>query len=369
MRVLAVSAPLLGHVFPMVPLLSALTEIGHEVRVATGGDALRAGESGPPTVDVAPGFAFDRVARSVMLRHPLVARAERAGTGGTRGVSLLFGAVNDRIADRVCGAAADFRPDLVVYEPLAAAGAIAAARLGVPAVLLENSLFDGPALVDATAARLSDAMRRNGVGALPPPAMVLRTRPASMSEAPGGRPLRHVPYSGTGEAPRRLLEPDRPRILVSRSTVAGPGGGGLMAAVVKAATGLDAEVVLIRPERSVVAKGLPGNVQAVDWVPLAAVLPHCAALVHHGGAGGVLGALATGVPQLATPGPGDRRHNAELLAASGAGLAVAARDITTAHLERLLGDGALAAAASRVRDEIAAMPGPREVAESLESIA
>ena len=41
MRILFVSAPLLGHLNPMVPFIQATQDAGHEVRVATGGDALK----------------------------------------------------------------------------------------------------------------------------------------------------------------------------------------------------------------------------------------------------------------------------------------------------------------------------------------
>jgi UDP:flavonoid glycosyltransferase YjiC (YdhE family) len=106
-------------------------------------------------------------------------------------------------------------------------------------------------------------------------------------------------------------------------------------------------------------------VRAVGWVPLAEALAGCAAIVHHGGTGTTLAALAAGVPQLVVPGPGDRRHNAEAVAARGAGLAVSPRRITADHLRRLLTDPALAEAAGQVRDEIAAMPAPADVVATL----
>lgn len=106
---------------------------------------------------------------------------------------------------------------------------------------------------------------------------------------------------------------------------------------------------------------LPENVRTVDWIPINAALPYCAGVVHHGGAGSVLGALACGVPQLVVPGPGDRRHNAELVARRGAGLAVPEREISTAVLDRLVTDPALATAAAEVRAEMASMPDPAEV--------
>jgi hypothetical protein len=97
MRVLVVSAPLVGHVFPLVPLARALCDAGHEVLFATAGDGLRVAEAGFEVRDVAPGFRFGRVAAGTMLRRPMLISAELAGTAGTRVVGHLFGAVNDRL--------------------------------------------------------------------------------------------------------------------------------------------------------------------------------------------------------------------------------------------------------------------------------
>ncbi|PWU58586.1 glycosyltransferase, partial [Micromonospora globispora] len=173
MRVLVASAPLIGHVFPLLPLALALRDAGHEVLVATAADGLGAARSGLPVRDVAPRFDFGRIARGVLLRHPLIARAELAGTAGTRGAGLLFGQVNDELADGMVALAEEWSPDLVLHEPFAVAGALAAARVGVPAVRHENSLFDGRELVMVTTDRLTDALRRHRVTAVPPPAAAI----------------------------------------------------------------------------------------------------------------------------------------------------------------------------------------------------
>jgi UDP:flavonoid glycosyltransferase YjiC (YdhE family) len=358
-RILVVSAPLVGHLLPMLPLALALRDAGHDVLVATGGDAVAAVPPGLAGVDLAPGFELGRVARGLMLRHPLVARAELAGTAGTRGVSLLFGKVNDGLIDPVFELTDSWQPDLVVHEPLAPAGAVAAARAGIPAVLHGTSLFDDVVLTAVSAA----AMRPRGISAPPPHGTVLRIAPTSVVGPRDGHPMRPVLYAGADEVPEDFRgSADRPLILVSRSTISGPGGGDLMSAVVAAAPGLAADIVLMRPDPRLVSRGaLPANVRTVGWLPMARALPGCAGIVHHGGSGTVLAALAAGVPQIAVVGPGDRRHNAELVAARGAGLAVSARQLTTEHLRRLVADAELAAAAAAVGTEIAAMPAPAEL--------
>ncbi|GAA0452019.1 glycosyl transferase [Actinoplanes capillaceus] len=355
MRVLFVSAPLTGHALPLAPLARAVREAGHEVLLATAGDGLRADL---PTRDVAPGFRFGAVAATALLRHPLLIRSELAGTAGARMVGHLFGAVNDRLIPGVLSAAREWRPDRIVYEPLAAAGAVAAAAVDVPGILHENSLYDGPTLLAAT--------RLRGRPALAAPAAVIRIAPASVAGRGQHLPMRPIPYTGGDPLPAWLAEPPRrPRVLVSRSTVAQPGPDRLMSRVAAAAESVDADVVLVRPDRRAAARTLPPNVRTTGWIPIATALAAGAAIVHHGGAGTCLAALAAGVPQLIVRGAGDRRHNAELVAARGAGIAADERDITPELLTRLISDPVVAMAAREVSAEIAAMPPPRDLVEAI----
>jgi hypothetical protein len=74
MRVLAVSAPLVGHAFPLLAL--ALRSAGHEVLIATGGDAVAGRDSGLPVDDVAPGFRMGPVATPVLAANTAEVRAE-----------------------------------------------------------------------------------------------------------------------------------------------------------------------------------------------------------------------------------------------------------------------------------------------------
>ncbi|MFE9117175.1 glycosyltransferase [Streptomyces sp. NPDC007172] len=65
---------------------------------------------------------------------------------------------------------------------------------------------------------------------------------------------------------------------------------------------LDVEVVATLNAEQLDALGpTPPNVRAVDFVPLNQLLPSCAAIIHHGGAGTFLTALAHGVPQVVVP--------------------------------------------------------------------
>ncbi len=344
-----------------MPLADALRARGHEVRIASAGTSVT--RVGREVTDVAPGFRFNRTARRVMLQHPLVARAELAGTAGTRGVSLLFAAINRQLEAGLAGLVRDWSPQLVIHEPLAAVAALIAAKHQIPAVLQENSLYDGPTLVSAVIGRM--------VGEpAPTAAQTLTIAPPSIVGSRHGVAMRAVPYAPPGEVPDWLREPpkDRPRIVVSRSTVGGPGRDMLMSSVVAAAGHSDVEIVLLRPDQRVADRPLPAHIRSVGWVPLQDALATASGVIHHGGAGSVLTALATGVPQLVVIGAGDRRHNAELVARRGAGIAVRAGGIRSRLLEQLVSDPRLATAATEVRKEISTMPAPSTIAVRLESL-
>nr|WP_239522704.1 nucleotide disphospho-sugar-binding domain-containing protein [Geodermatophilus sabuli] len=182
--------------------------------------------------------------------------------------------------------------------------------------------------------------------------------------------MRFVPTTPERPWDERFARPgDRPRVLVSRSTVADPRPDRLMGTVAAVAGGTGLDVVLVRPDRRVSRRPLPLGVRTSDWLPFPLVFPAAAGVVHHGGAGTVLTALAAGVPQLVVRGAGDRRTNAEYVAARGAGLAVDLEHLTGELLQRLVGDPALRAAAGEVAAEIAAMPHPAEVVPALERLA
>ena len=367
MRALFVANPLVGHVLPLVPLATAFREAGHDVLFATGDAGLDAARrAGLTTHDVAPGVSVGRVFGGAMLRHPGPIIRMLRGDSGTDGVGWMFAAMTGRLADPVLRLADEWRPDLVLHEGLAPVGALAAARRGVPSVLVDAIIFDGRQLFTAVASRLDGLGRRHGVDTTPEPADTVVAIPPSLVGKRLGRPMRYVPAAGHGDIPERLTRPgQRPVILVSRSTVADPRPDRLMTSVVEAAEGADVHVVLVRPDNAVSRRPLPTNVTTTDWLPFADVLPHVAGIVHHGGAGTTMTALAAGVPQIVVPGPGDRTEHARLIAVRGAGLAVPTSEMNAAALERLVTDPALASSAQEVAAEIAATPPPADLVEPL----
>ncbi|MDQ1663273.1 MAG: hypothetical protein QOJ68_3253 [Blastococcus sp.] len=371
MRVLLVAAPMVGHVLPHVPVALALRDAGHEVLLATAADGVGAAQkAGIPVQSVAPGLNMGPIMIRSLLRHPVRVGRMVGGDEGTDGVGLLFASVNAVMAPATVGLAEEWRPDLVLHEGLMPLGSLVAARLGVPAVLVDALLVDARELHRAVARNLTRTAGRFGVDMLPEPADALVAVPASVVGPRPGRPMRYVSPGTGGDLPEALARPGaRPTLLVSRSTVDDPRPDRLMTRVVEAAAGADVDVLLVRPDRAVARRPLPPNVTTTDWLPFATVLPHVAGVVHHGGAGTLMSALVAGVPQIVVPGAGDRTRHARLIAERGAGLAVPLQELTAASLERLVTDPALRTAAGEVAAEIAAMPAPSAVVAELAALA
>ena len=111
------------------------------------------------------------------------------------------------------------------------------------------------------------------------------------------------------------------------------------------------------------------NLVTEPWIDQASLLPWCQAVVSHGGAGTVLGALTHGLPQLVLPQGADHFVNACAITRRGVGLMMGpeseARQGLTQLAMQLLREPRWRAAAQDVADEVAAMPSVERVATCL----
>ncbi|MEU9043616.1 MULTISPECIES: nucleotide disphospho-sugar-binding domain-containing protein [unclassified Kitasatospora] len=371
MRVLFAGAPGVGHLFPLVPLARAMRELGHEVAVASmdGGEPVAA--SGLPYLPLAPGVDWRREIREAgRTRRPdLMRRVVETNAADREAFVPLAAHVNSTVADAAVELAAQWRPDLVVYEYLFPVALLAATTLGVPAVQHDLGFVRTPRLRELMLAEMTDTFTRHGADPLPQPAATLDLAPPSTAGGERyGCTLRPVAYNGEGALPETLAAPaHRPRVAVTLGTVP-PKTDGLtrIERVIAAAADVDADFVLATGELDLAALGtLPDNVHPYGWVPWRALLDTCAAAIHHGGSGTALAALDAGIPQLALPDGSDRYINAHAVRDRGAGLSAGAEEIGPALLNRLLTDTALAGTAREVSAEIAAMPSPAAVAQRL----
>ncbi|MBV8634665.1 MAG: glycosyltransferase, partial [Burkholderiaceae bacterium] len=124
-----------------------------------------------------------------------------------------------------------------------------------------------------------------------------------------------------------------------------PGSGNLHAhyyfkAAQIAVQKLGRRAIFLTPYREQVPHNLPESIHWQDYVPLAALLPRVALLVHHGGIGTTAEALRAGVPQLVVPLAFDQFDNAARVRRLGAGntisIAAVRGGALTATLRRML---------------------------------
>ncbi|HEY0639223.1 MAG TPA: nucleotide disphospho-sugar-binding domain-containing protein [Pseudonocardiaceae bacterium] len=383
MRVLMVSWGWRTHFFPLVPLGWALLAAGHQVRMAGQPSMVEPiTRAGLPAVGVGTDLDFAEAFRGQLGR--VGTRADRARADVAPVVTADGGIVGhaDAMVDDLIAFGEAFRPDLVVHDPYNLAAALAAARLRVPAVRQLWGADSGTdvvvdeRVVGPRAARLGVTadVSLTGVLTLDP------CPPGMQVPLPGpSHPVRFVPYNGAAVVPPWLREPPaRDRVCVTWGTVlpdlgmVDPVG---VRAVVSALAELDVEVVVVVAESLHEGlRGLPPSVRLVA-APLAlhVLLPTCRLLVHQGGSGAILTAMACGVPQLALPQVNDQHFNTERLTAAGGGLGLSAEEATPAAIRdaaaALLGDPAWAGRAEGLRLAVQRRPSPAQVLPVLTELA
>ena len=162
----------------------------------------------------------------------------------------------------------------------------------------------------------------------------------------------HVQAAWPPELERFLLAGAPPLLLTPGS--GNRQAGRWLARAVEAARRLDRRAILLTPHREQVPGPLPPGLLWLPYVPLRRLLPHAAALVHHGGIGTTAEALRAGVPQVIVPLAYDQFDNAARVEALGVGAGVgggargARPRALAAALRRLLASDAVRADCARV---------------------
>ncbi len=364
MRVLVGSWPAYGHLLPMLPLIRAAQRAGHEVRVTSGADlgpllgelgieAHRSGVTMAESYARMPGHAT--VSELPVEEQPFFAARH------------LFGAsAVDRARD-VLELVRTWRPDLVVHDTVELGSATAAVVHGIPHVTHGY----GPMVpgTSAFAAAIGSAVTAAG---LPDPipavfaAPYLDLCPPSLRDAePNPWPAVHPLRPSAGEAAPIDVDfgalPHGHTVYVTLGTVMNQAPDVFRAVIDGCRRHPVNLVVTTGPGLDPAVLGpLPPAVLVAPFLPQAAVLPHCRAVVSHAGAGTLLGALCHGLPQLCLPQGTDQPSNTAVLLPTGAALALEPDEITADavadRLGRLLGEPSFPAAAGRLRAEIERMP-------------
>ncbi|GAB3465318.1 glycosyltransferase [Actinophytocola sediminis] len=322
MRILFASLASVGHTYPMIPLAVATRAAGHEVWFAAGEHV-----HGPlAALDLRPFRPAD--------------------------------AFYEIYAEDLAPELARLRPDLVVHGWGVPGAATAAREAGVPGLWhgFGRMIPDGIGLELPT--RVADRAHLD----ICPPSLQDKDFIANEQRIE----LRPVPFAESGDLPAV----DHPLVYLTLGTAFGTAEQLTTAIAGLAKTGAHVLVATGRVDPALLGE-LPANVTALAWVPQADLLPLADVVVHHGGSGTTLGALAAGVPQLVLPQGADQFANAEALRDAGAALCLLPDEFTadavTECARNLLPHNGNdhRDAAMAIAGEIAGMPSPAEVAGEL----
>jgi UDP:flavonoid glycosyltransferase YjiC (YdhE family) len=327
MRVLFVSLASPGHTYPLIPLAIAARSAGHEVHFAAGED----------------------------VHSPLAANGLRP----FRPADSFYEIYAEDLAPEL----ARLKPGLVIHGWGVPGAATAAYQAGIPGIWhgFGRMFPDGIGL--ELPARIAGAPGRAHFDICPPS---LQDRDFLTGQT--RIELRPVPYATP--AARPALD-GRPLIYLTLGTAFGTPK--LLATAIEGLAKLGGQVVVAVGRVPLDELGpVPANVTVRGWVPQADLLPHVDLIVHHGGSGTTLGALAAGIPQLMLPQGADQFANANMLTAAGAALSLPPAQASAAAIagqaHELLSGRGPAGYREKARgfaEEIARMPSPDEVARRL----
>lgn len=365
----------------MLPLARALAGAGHEVAFASGGAIAREAE--------ADGFTAFRAGLDADSREQLARRFPDYGSLPPSQIrTFVFTELFVRIelgprADDLMAIVEDWGPQLLVHEVAEFAAPLVATAFGIP--YADHSF--GPVV-------LPDIVRAAGEAAAPlwrarglPPAedgglyrhLYLDVCPASLqvgralpADVQCIRSVESTPSAATRPAWLEAM-PGLPIVYVTLGTVYNKKLD-VFLNVIEGLRGeaLNLVVTVGRQNDPALLGPQPANVQLHRFVPQESLLPHCAAVVLHGGAGSLLGALASGLPVLVIPQGADQFYNAERVVAAGAGIALMPHELTAQSVREavraILGDDSFRSAAQRIQREFEAMPDATQAVVALERL-
>jgi protomycinolide IV desosaminyltransferase len=416
-RVMLMVFPTRTHVYSMAPVGWALAAAGHEVRfvgqrnprevqpfVETGLDAMWFGED----LDIAhhrrlsiDGDDTTHGEYQLSESRPERYTEEYVRTVYDGWVDVFRWNTPEPLLNELVRFARQWRPDLVVWDPLLYAAPIVAQAVGVPHLRMmyaaDQTARIGAQYRDLRASRPEDTgpdpfvewmsaevgrfgakydeALRYGVKTIDCHPSYLRYDGVDVDYLPA----RFVPLNKPMALPRWVVEtPSRPRVLLTlgisnRQTLGAEEAS--VSALLDGLSDLDVEVIAtLNAEQLASVDKIPDNVRAVDFVPMNELLASCSAIVHQGGGATIGNAVVNGVPQLVIPGTTwSERVSALAQVKRGNGVLVELEDVTPhsvrSGLERLLDEPSFRDCALEVRDEMLATPTLDDLVPELERIA
>lgn len=410
MRVVFSSMASKSHLFGLVPLAWAFRAAGHEVRVVASPalveDITAAGLTAVPVgedvdlVDFMTHAGYDIIdyVRSLDFSEEDPATLSWQHQLGMQTVlTPTFYALMspDSLADGMVEFCRSWQPDLIIWEPLTFAASVVAEVLDIP----HARLLWGPDIAVRARQRFLDLrsqqpeeLREDPLGEWLTWTMdrLADGQPVSFSERavvghwtidPAPAPMRldtgldtvgmrYVDYNGPSTVPGWLYRdpPSRARVCLTLGISSRENDIGQVpvADLLQALGDVDAEVVATFDEDQLAGMDrLPDNVRPVGFVPLHALLPTCAATVHHGGPGSWHTAAINGLPQVVLPDGWDTGVRAARTEQVGAGIALPVPELTVDGLRdaivAVLAEPSYAEGAGRLREAMLVEPTPARV--------
>ncbi len=392
MRILCFSIDLPGHLDwgGYLKTAAELTRRGHDV-LWVSGPAIKAGVR-------AAGVAFAPVpvtgwqhvmpplASGLSPHDREMARRRRALTVWLDPASVL------RAEQELAAIADDFRPDVILIEPFAAAGALWAERRGLPLAVVGRPAqppkppnprrLPNPAIPYVKklleTAGLKGAYWDMDRGQPRSPHLHLDFFSREWyADLPAIEP--QTVFCGGLPAPKQPLDfptDARPLLLITLgSTFAND----------EAFFRIAAESSLLAVGRPLIATGQrapkvlaslqdapPGPAILRDWIDYDRVFPHLAGIAHHGGMATTHAALVHGVPQVITPHAGDQYPQAARVTQAQVGYGIRAKDFTMENapliLADILWDPEFAEKARAMAETLRALGGPARAADEIEKL-
>lgn len=383
MRVLFTAAATLAatasHFHILVPLAQALHAAGQEVAFAIGPNVV-------PQVERLGFAAFPVGTADATLAppHPAEPREHR-----WRVWEELFAGppAASRLAD-LLPLCERWQPDVIVRENAELAGCIAAEALGLPHVVVQNGNF--AVFQDLRQDRMRvqlDALRASQ-GLPPDPGFAMLARyllllpvprafhDPSLPLPPTAHFLRPLAFDRTGDEGL----PEWVGTLASQPTVCM-----VLGTVFNARTDLFALAIAAlrdEPVNLILTVGRdqdpaqfgpqPANIRIERYIPQSQLLPHCAVVMSCAGLNSVRAAFEHGIPQVLLPIAADHPFTAARCEALGLARVLDHRTATPEAVREavraVLADPSYRRNAERIRDEIAALPGPEHAVGLLEQL-
>ncbi|MCC7325330.1 MAG: hypothetical protein IT521_00810 [Burkholderiales bacterium] len=375
-RFLCIAPPYAGHVFPLASIGSELAQRGHAVAWLSYAAARAYLPPDVPFFEVPHDDVMQRSDDAARSPRPRFLASEFAYFYGELVVPMAAA-----MLPHVEQAVAQWRPDVVLADQHALAGAIVARTRGLRwATSAATSLLHAQSIDRHASARrwlrdlLAHTQRELGVPVVDEPdvspELVLLYVSRELA-GPGKRFPEHYRFVGpvlehrhesTSFPWHRLLR--RPRVAVSLGSVVSAHGGRFLETAVAALRDEPVEVVIGAPDGALAE--VPANFVAWPWLPNLALLPKVDAAVSHGGSF-AFEALASGVPLVVAPFWTDQFATAGEIVAAGAGIRVrygrvGAKELREA-VSRVVHDPSYRRSAIRVQAGLRAAGGTRTAAD------